>query len=56
MVSFITLDLCYEVVIFELILTTFEANFIFKAAGAVAKFWLKLKIEPLLANLASLNL
>jgi hypothetical protein len=42
-------------IIFESTLTTFEAIFIFEAAGAASKKWLELKIEPPLADLASLN-
>ncbi len=36
-VTFTNLDLCQRVVNFESILTTFEANFFFKAAVAVVK-------------------
>jgi hypothetical protein len=35
--SFTDLDQDSEMIIFESILTTFEASFIFEAAGAVAK-------------------
>jgi hypothetical protein len=46
------------VIIFESIgsiLNSFEVSSIFEAAWAVAKIWLKIKIEPSLANLACLN-
>ncbi len=42
-------------IIFESILTTFEASFIFWASWGSIENWLELKIEPPLANLASLN-
>jgi hypothetical protein len=43
-------------IIFKSILSTFETNFIFEAAGAVAKTgWRELKIEQPLANLACPN-
>ncbi len=43
-------------IIFESTLTTFEASFIFEAAGTdSSNNWLELKIEPALLNLACLN-
>ncbi len=42
-------------IIFESILTTFEASFIFWGSWGSIKNWLKLKIEPPLSNLALLN-
>ncbi len=42
-------------IIFESILTTFEASFIFWASWGSIENWLELKIEPPLANLALLN-
>jgi hypothetical protein len=43
-VSLTDLDRCYRADYFRLILTTLEANFIFKAAGTVAKIALSLKL------------
>jgi hypothetical protein len=40
---------------FESILTTFEASFIFRGSWGIIKNWLKLQIEPPLADLALLN-
>ncbi len=42
-------------IIFESILTTFEASFIFWASRGKIENWLELKIEPPLANLALQN-
>jgi hypothetical protein len=42
-------------IIFESTLTTFVASFIFWGSWGSIKNWLELKIEPRLANLASLN-
>ncbi len=42
-------------IIFDSTLTTFEASFIFWGSWGSIKNWLKLKIEPPLADLALLN-
>ncbi len=44
-----------KMIIFESILTTFEASFIFRGSWGSIKNWLELKIEPPLADLALLN-
>jgi hypothetical protein len=45
-VSFTDLNQSSEMIIFESLLTTFEASFIFEAAGAVAKIGSRLKSKP----------
>ncbi len=35
-----------ETIIFELLLTTFEASYIFRGSKGNCKNWLKLKIKP----------
>ncbi len=42
-------------IIFESTLTTFEASLLFWGSWGSIKNWLELKIEPPLADLASLN-
>ncbi len=42
-------------IIFESILTTFEASFIFRGSWGICKNWPELKIEPPSTNLACLN-
>jgi hypothetical protein len=46
-VSFTDLNQGSEMIIFELILTTFEAPIPYEAAGAIAKIFSSLKLKPL---------
>ncbi len=46
-VNFTDLDLGNKIIIFKLILTTFEGSIIFWGSMAMSKNWLELKIEPL---------
>ncbi len=49
-VCFTVLDQNREMIIFKLILTTFEASFIFEAAVAEVKIGSSFKIKPPLVN------